>query len=925
MRSIRQGLIVVLALGLLGAWLGAGTQAEGIPPITHLHGEAAGPPGELDLAWRTPLFDLPEPIRDLELAYDFRYGATYPTAATWDANGPIGGNLPAVGADFQGGVELKLIVGAKQSADQWVASGDTAWMRGQICILATPDPVQPVNRAVIGQPIEFWVTKDGTTIDGPATAWTQPPFGYASYFTGDLTDEEDGEWVKCHAKWGGGTLWVWQGLMIVPQSLEVSQDYWVVDDMWVPDDSLFPRAGGDIECLAGDLCITYNIPAGAVEEDTEVATSLCMSPPPPTGMPPAVPGCMCAFEVASPAIGAFESLVTCNVAYPPDMLNEYGGLGESSLRAYRWSDVRQGWELLENGPTLLNRDAHILTFSMRELGIFALAAETDADGDGLGDEEEGLYGTLAGESDSDGDNIDDGDELWITRGDPADPAKQYGEDQTGAGEGLPAEGYWVAARIVAGAETSPLSNRVWVGPPISIAYLDGPAAAGVFESDAAWGDLDGDEDPDLVLCGDHGGARLTRVYENTGSALDHLYDLDGVSGTGSGCLAWADYDGDGDLDLALAGQADAGPIARVYANDAGTLAWDGQALTGASHASVAWADYDRDGDLDLYVQGHDGAAATATLYANDGGGGLAPVASLHGLHSGSADWGDLDGDRDLDLIATGSDGTQRLAIVYINADGLLAEDGNHGLPDVALSDVALGDIDGDGDLDAALTGETGTAARHAGGWFNDGDGAFTAGTNLMGIYRSSCALGDLDLDGDLDAVFCGYTGTSLQAMIWQWDGTDFSPLSFYLPGVREGSLTLPDMDLDGDLDLFFTGADWGQQYAQLWEHQGITATGAPDLPPPGALRLVAAYPNPFNPGTTIRFELPATARATLRVFDARGRRVRTLLQGAPRPSGPQEVQWDGRDDAGRALPSGVYLCRIEAAGREAGLRMVLLK
>ena len=924
MRSLRRGLFVVLAFGLLGVCFGAGARAEVIPPVTYLQGEPAGPPGELDLAWRTPLFDLPEPLRDLELSYDIRYGAYYPTQATWDQNAPVFGGIPPVGADFAGGLELDLIVGAALSPDENIAYGDQAWLRAQLCVVVTPELLRPVNRAILGQPIEFWVTKSGTTVDGPVTKLTQSPFGYASHVTGDLTDQTGGEWVKCHAKWGGGTLWLWQGMMVVPAGLEVSEDYWVVEDMWAASQTIFPASGGECEFAVGDLNLTYVIPAGAVEEDTEVTTSLCMSPPPPTGMPPCVPGCMCAFEVTAP-IAAFDSLVACHVAFPPAMLAEYGGLGESSLRAYRWSDVRQGWEWLDNGPTMLDREAHVLTFAMRELGTFALAAETDADGDGLGDEEELAYGTLSGESDSDADGVADGDEIWITRGDPSDPAKRYGEDQTALGEGLPAEGYWVAARIVAGEDASPLSNRVWIGPPIAIAYQDGPAADGVFESDAAWGDLDGDEDPDLVLCGDHGGERLTRVYENTGASLDLLYPLDGVSGTGSGCLAWGDVDGDGDLALALAGQGDFDRLARVYVNDHGMLSWDGQALTGVSHASVAWGDGDGDGDLDLYVQGHDGTAATATLYEGNGAGGLGPVAALHGLQGGSADWGDVDGDRDLDLVATGNDGSQRLAIVYLNDGGILVEDGNHGLPDVALSDVALGDIDGDGDLDALVTGETSGGARYAGAWLNDGAGAFTPGANLMGIYRSSCALGDLDLDGDLDAVLCGYTGTSLQSMLWQWDGVDFSPLSYYLPGMREGSLTLPDVDLDGDLDLFMTGADWGQDYAQLHEHRGITATGAPDLPPPHALSLVAAYPNPFNPGTTIRFDLPEAARATLRVFDARGRRVRTLLQGAPRPPGEQEIFWNGRDDAGRTLPSGVYLCRVEAAGREAGLRLVMLK
>ncbi len=92
-----------------------------------------------------------------------------------------------------------------------------------------------------------------------------------------------------------------------------------------------------------------------------------------------------------------------------------------------------------------------------------------------------------------------------------------------------------------------------------------------------------------------------------------------------------------------------------------------------------------------------------------------------------------------------------------------------------------------------------------------------------------------------------------------------------------------------------------------------TGTAAPDLPA-AAHRLEPNVPNPFNPMTAIRYELAAPAVVTLRIHDLRGRLVRTLMAGRHLAAGPHRTLWDGRDDAGREAPSGVYFCRL-AAGR----------
>jgi len=76
--------------------------------------------------------------------------------------------------------------------------------------------------------------------------------------------------------------------------------------------------------------------------------------------------------------------------------------------------------------------------------------------------------------------------------------------------------------------------------------------------------------------------------------------------------------------------------------------------------------------------------------------------------------------------------------------------------------------------------------------------------------------------------------------------------------------------------------------------------------PPAKFVLLANYPNPFNPSTVIRYQLPERARVSLAIYDLRGREVARLVEEA-QPAGGHQVRWDARE-----VPSGVYFCRLEA-------------
>lgn len=95
-------------------------------------------------------------------------------------------------------------------------------------------------------------------------------------------------------------------------------------------------------------------------------------------------------------------------------------------------------------------------------------------------------------------------------------------------------------------------------------------------------------------------------------------------------------------------------------------------------------------------------------------------------------------------------------------------------------------------------------------------------------------------------------------------------------------------------------------------------------PPPATTVLQAAYPNPFNPTTTIHYTLARAGRVRLAVYAVNGQQVRELV-GATQGAGAHQVQWDGRDDRGVPVGNGVYLCQLRTDDGHRAMRLVLTR
>lgn len=214
--------------------------------------------------------------------------------------------------------------------------------------------------------------------------------------------------------------------------------------------------------------------------------------------------------------------------------------------------------------------------------------------------------------------------------------------------------------------------------------------------------------------------------------------------------------------------------------------------------SVSLADLDGDSDLDAFItveyEGNE-------VWFNDGEGNFTDSDQRLGhAYSSSADLGDLDGDGDLDaFISNGTwDGDEPNEVWFNDSIGNFTDSGQR-LGNHWSNDSALGDVDGDGDLDAYVGNDAPNEL-----WLNDGTGFFTdSGQNIgFGGETWSVALGDLDGDGDLDAVEAN-RGDG-QVVINNGAGNFSNGAT--LPAELSHAVALGDLDGDGDLDAFMTDA-----------------------------------------------------------------------------------------------------------------------
>ncbi|MCP4697337.1 MAG: hypothetical protein GY862_10870, partial [Gammaproteobacteria bacterium] len=248
----------------------------------------------------------------------------------------------------------------------------------------------------------------------------------------------------------------------------------------------------------------------------------------------------------------------------------------------------------------------------------------------------------------------------------------------------------------------------------------------------------------------------------------------------------------------------------------------GQLLGNSSSVRVALGDLDGDGDLDAFVPNY--SNQTDKVWLNDGTGVFTDSGQNldpGNMYSNTAILTDLDGDGDLDAFVLHNGGFIRAAthsaVFWNDGTGTFTDSGQHLFNEDAWG-IDLGDLDGDGDLDAYIVNAWNRADKI---WLNDGDGFFSdSGQNLGNSHSVSVDLGDLDGDGDLDAFVTNVANRPNE--IWLNDGNAvFTSSGQRLGNSGSTGVSLADLDGDRDLDAFISnGNHINSQPNKVWLNDG---------------------------------------------------------------------------------------------------------
>ncbi|THF51094.1 T9SS type A sorting domain-containing protein [Flavobacterium supellecticarium] len=416
-----------------------------------------------------------------------------------------------------------------------------------------------------------------------------------------------------------------------------------------------------------------------------------------------------------------------------------------------------------------------------------------------------------------------------------------------------------------------------------------PNLINVQYSSVAFADVNGDGNADLLLCGADGGYALrSSLYLNDGQGNFSLSDNPDLMVIREGAAAFADIDGDGDQDLLITGITEVvtpagnyGTRVKLYRNNGTGLFSEiaNPGLEAVSQSAVLFQDIDNDGDVDLLMAGQGGGAGTTNLYVNDGSGNFtlanANIPAKINLIYATIAMADIDNDGDPDLLLTGMDGSDnqiRMALYKNNGSGVFTKVNNPGIEPIFTGGAVFEDVDNDGDMDLMMMGADPLYAKVAKLYLNDGSGNFTlkANTPFIGAQYGDVKFAEVNNDGLKDVLITGYRNPNMRADLYINNGNAEFTMATDMPfiGMNNSAFAFADVDNDADMDLVIAGQNspLGTLTKLYINQTNMLSVANPQM------ATVKLYPNPTH--HSINVEIPVgTMVEKIEVYDNLGKLV----------------------------------------------------
>ena len=471
-------------------------------------------------------------------------------------------------------------------------------------------------------------------------------------------------------------------------------------------------------------------------------------------------------------------------------------------------------------------------------------------------------------------------------------------------------------------------------------------------SNTDWKDYNGDGLLDVLYTGvldlEIGDVDYTRIYINQGNYQFEMLSPE-IHQVSSGDAKFADYNNDGLLDIATAGRVDSWDWrVAVWRNDGNNEFTEiDLGIEGVRYCNIEWVDYNNDGLMDLFVTGSIDNEVPSTLYIlrNDGNDTFTNINLpendnyIAGIRQGDMKIHDLNSDGLLDIIVNGVQNvewwTGQIHLyqgddTFTYADSLVA---------LKYGELTIFDYNGDMNSDVLLTGRYDYLDYYNNIYENQTELTNTAPqapTMISAEVEDDVASIEWNMGNDGETPQLGLTynikvgtssgGNDIFSSMATDDGFLLKPhrgnmlnsLACTINNLQNGTYYVAVQTIDNS----FVGSEFSGEIT-FEITNGVVSNDESNIVPM-ITRLNKNYPNPFNPQTTISFDLNKNQHVKLEIYNIKGQKVKSLCNDNLK-EGNHKYIWNGTDQNNKPVASGVYFAKMTSPSLSKTQKMILMK